>query len=1331
MMHCFHLPDQVTSKIPDMNQVFSHVTTARPNLPRPPSLAELHLPRPPQLGNCFPKRSETDRSSKLSGLQAHLANIQPPNLGGKFQSLKSLGGNSVGGSQASSSTGTESEASGSDNWNMEGMASRVKRRACSGICSSSCFKNIIGKGESESENGSGVRRRRGIGVGPGAMGRRGRGKEPPEITYLFQSNSPGTGNGATDGGSIVDGTTKHLSLQSSFAPSLPMPGDEDELNEKFCELVEELDLSAVNRTAMMSLPNEKKWQLYCSQRLQGSTNNSGQNDRNEHNRDGCVQSVWTTGGLSNDPQAYVDKVRISVGMLEDSCPSPSSSPTPHHISTDSLDFQFTGNGQELDQARLDPQVRNLFDSLQIALRTQPNSFVMRFIDDADGLSALLDFLAAMDYVTLQSPIHTAALSCLKALMNNSTGRAHVLAHATGINIIAQSLATENTKTKVAVLEILGAMCLVPGGHKKVLEAMLHYQEFSAERTRFQGIINDLDRSTGKYRDDVNLKTAIMSFINAVLNYGPGHENLEFRLHLRYELLMLGIQPVIDKLRKHENETLNRHLEFFEMVRVNDEKELAKRYDQVHIDTKSSQALFETLRSKLNHTAAFPHFMSLLQHCILLPLDYGSHPQHWLLFDRLVQQIVLQTSQTSQNSEAIVSEDHDPIAPLNNLNVKEIVHQLGQESEISELRVKTEDMEKENIELATNLSKKEQELDAKAQEKEDLESNLERAREKLETEVARHTETKQRLAEIESRLQGSSLSSLSGDVVGFIPPPPAPPLPAPMAPPPPPGPPPMPGTTSMIGDMNQGYPGSSLPSSAVRKNIPKSANPLKSFNWSKLPDCKVPGTIWTELDETNLYLTIDLNEIDKLFSAYQKNGLLVDGVSIEDLRNLGSTLGRGHRNKVISVIDSRRAQNCTILLSKLKMPNEDITKAIMSMDARANFPTDMVEQMLKFTPTPEERAMLDEHAEEMDHLARADRFLFELSKITHYEQRLRTLHYKKKFNIWYAEFKPKIVAVLEASREVQRSKRLKKMLEIILAFGNYMNRGQRGNAVGFKLSSLTRIADTKSSCNKNMTLLHYIADTCEHKFRDCLMLEVDLPHVKDAAKVNMKELEKDMAMLRNGMKEVGREVEFFRTQTPLNGDRYLPVMKEFVSGASVRLAELEDLFVDMKARFDRVCKLFCEDPATSQSDEFFGVFDIYITTLTEARAENDNIRRKKEEEEKVVKQHQEMRMRTLERKKSNASRLNSYHKSSHSGNGNTSPTEKNEFDDLISALRTGDVFGESVDKYTQKRWSSTRGHHAERLHGAVGSGKIRHSPPRVDRTDSFLRERISNNTKNMS
>lgn len=91
----------------------------------------------------------------------------------------------------------------------------------------------------------------------------------------------------------------------------------------------------------------------------------------------------------------------------------------------------------------------------------------------------------MDYETAESRIHTSLIGCIKALMNNSLGRAHVLAHSESINVIAQSLSTENIKTKVAVLEIMGAVCLVPGGHKKVLEAMLHYQKYASERTRFQ------------------------------------------------------------------------------------------------------------------------------------------------------------------------------------------------------------------------------------------------------------------------------------------------------------------------------------------------------------------------------------------------------------------------------------------------------------------------------------------------------------------------------------------------------------------------------------------------------------------------------------------------------------------------------------------------------------------------------------------------------------------------------------------------------------------------------------------------------------------------------
>lgn len=62
----------------------------------------------------------------------------------------------------------------------------------------------------------------------------------------------------------------------------------------------------------------------------------------------------------------------------------------------------------------------------------------------------------------------------------------------------------------------------------------------------------------------------------------------------------------------------------------------------------------------------------------------------------------------------------------------------------------------------------------------------------------------------------------------------------------------------------------------KKNVPQPSNPLKSFNWSKLPDAKVQGTVWSELDESKWYNNMELESIDKLFSAYQKNGVVVSG-----------------------------------------------------------------------------------------------------------------------------------------------------------------------------------------------------------------------------------------------------------------------------------------------------------------------------------------------------------------------------------------------------------------------------------------------------------------------
>ncbi|KAK5885819.1 hypothetical protein CesoFtcFv8_016916 [Champsocephalus esox] len=987
-------------------------------------------------------------------------------------------------------------------------------------------------------------------------------------------------------------------------PTLPMP-PLPELDSLFTELVGELDLTAENRAAMFSLPAQKKWQIYCGKKLEAEENPS---------------TRW--------PEYYIDQLRSLAARktllsLED----------------------------EEEQGK-----HKIADGLKTALRTQPMRFVTRFIE-LDGLSCILNFLKSMDYETTNSQIHTSLIGCIKALMNNSQGRAHVLGHCESINIIAQSLTTESIKTKVAVLEILGAVCLVPGGHKKVLEAMLHYQKFALERTRFQTLLNDLDRSTGRYRDEVNLKTAIMSFINAVLSQGAGETSLEFRIHLRYEFLMLGIQPIIDKLHSNDNAILNRHLDFFEMLRNEDELLMSKQFDAVHIETKSANQMFEVIKRHLSHTEAYPHLLSALQHCLMMPYKQSSTTlQYWVLLDRIVQQLVLQTDKG----------ENPDVAPLEDFNVRNIVSMLIKESEVKQWKEQADKMRKEHQNLQQRFGKREREVEAKNKEKDDMMEMLNKLKDKLERESKEHKQARQQVGELSARLQQlSSTSSVPGGPPvaydGSVPP--APVLALPFAPPPPPPPPPPGGPPGfgMAPFAPPPPPGAPL-GTAQRKNIPQPSNPLKSFNWSKLPESQIEGTIWKEMDDLKVFKVLDLEEFQKTFSAYQKPQVLH-----KDHEEDPSFV---RKVKELSVIDGRRAQNCNILLLRLKLTNEEIRHAVLSMDEQEDLPKDMLEQLLKFVPEKSDIELLEEHKHELDRMAKADRFLYDMSSINHYQQRLQSLYFKKKFAERVAEIKPKIKALSVASQEVVQSGALRQLLEVVLAFGNYMNKGQRGNAWGFKVSSLNKLADTKSSIDKSVTLLHYMVTVLERKYPKMAAFSEELQTVPEAAKVNMTELEKDIGKLRSGLKNVEAELQYQQGRSPQGPqDRFVPLVSQFITVASFSFSDVEDSLSEAKQVFGKALARFGEDTSNMQPDQFFGIFCTFLTAYSEAQQDNKNTARRKEEEER-----RELLEAQLKRDREQKGRKARAHAEEEGG----------DFDDLVSALRSGEVFDRDISKMKRRK-----------------------------------------------
>ena len=646
-------------------------------------------------------------------------------------------------------------------------------------------------------------------------------------------------------------------------------------------------------------------------------------------------------------------------------------------------------------------------------------------------------------------------------MNNQAGRANVLEHPDAVDIITYSLNVENVKTKISVLDILGPVCLIPGGHKKVLNALTKFATFAAERTRFQSLILDLARSRKENEFEVELKTTIMTLVNALLKFGAGHETVEFRLHLRYEFLMLGIVPLIEKLGQYENTDLNLHLDFFKWQRDQDEELLQAKNGGVSINTNSAIDMCESLRKIHGSTAVYPHFLSIMQHLTLL-----KHQHLWAFTDHVLQQVSQQTP-----------DGLDPDIAVLEINVQKCADGLKHEKTSRILKKKNENLSEKCRSLESSLQKESQELERVKNEKTELTRSMLRYQERLEKvrenekQVENIGHLEQENAALKKKIQAllqSDKINLPDDVklsmkstseiedqnlrsAPLSPPPPPPPIPSsiPAAPspsnvvpppPPPPGmalppgpggphPPPPPGPPGPPGALAPPPPPGGMAPPIPVKQFPQPSMSVKSFNWVK--QTQVKNTIFETMEPEKALKCLNLERLESAFQAKinHRSSIARNFEEVESKENLD-----------LKLIDGRRSQNCSILLSRLKLSEGEVRQAVLTNDSAERLNAELAEQLLKFVPTKEEIETLNQYADDAHKMATVDRFFFEMGKILRYENKLRAIVFRKKFTERRSNAISNADAITEACRELKNAKSIRQLFLLVLALGNYMNKG---------------------------------------------------------------------------------------------------------------------------------------------------------------------------------------------------------------------------------------------------------------------------------------------------
>lgn len=978
-----------------------------------------------------------------------------------------------------------------------------------------------------------------------------------------------------------------LPAKQPAPPKQPMPSA-GELEERFTHVLDSMNLPPDKMKLLSQYDSEKKWELICDQeRFQ----------------------------VKNPPSAYIQKLKS-------------------YVDTGGVSRKFKRRVQESTQ---------VLRELEISLRTNYIRWVQEFLNEENkGLDVLLEYLAfaqcALTYnmesadngspgsdkgkspdrsmedlsksnsssptqgsskarnLTIRlNPVHSRkalrnsriisqkddvhlCIMCLRAIMNYQSGFSLVMNHPACVNEITLSLNNKNPRTKALVLELLAAVCLVRGGHDIILAAFDNFKEVCGEKNRFEKLMEYFRNEDS----NIDFMVACMQFINIVVH---SVENMNFRVFLQYEFTHLGLDEYLERLRYTESDKLQVQIQAY-LDNIFDVGALLE-------DTETKNAVLEHMEDLQEQVGQLTEKLqdaeneSMAKIAELEKQLSQTRREVETLRERLSESSSQASSPPQQQQQQQRLADAQPSAleqKLEELEEKGLVRILrGPEGAVA-IEIVPVVMETTAVPTVT--------VEASASTSPDFTSPSicsplpppAAAQTIPPPPPLPHTEDTDS-ANLPSQQQAQpSAPPPAPPLPGSDTPPPAPPLPGVEIPPPPPlsveggpapPPPPPPPLGMPAGEVSGPTPAAS---SAVKIKKPiQTKFRMPIFNWVALKPTQINGTIFNELNDEKVLQELDMNDFEEQFKTKAQGPSL-------DISTLKVKAAQKAPSKV-TLIESNRAKNLAITLRKGGLSIDSICKAIQTYDLQS-LSLDFLELLQRFLPTEYELTLIRKYEKEqrpLEELSDEDVFMIKFSRIPRLAERMNIMTFLGNFSDTTQLLMPQLNAIIAASMSLKSSTKLRNILEIVLAFGNYMNSSKRGAAYGFRLQSLDALLEMKST-NRKQTLLHYIVRVIMEKYPELTGFHTELHFLDKAGSVSLDSVLQDMRALQRGM-ELTRK-EFMRQDDS-------QVLKDFLKANTEVMEKLQTDSKTAQEAYESAVEYFGENPKTSPPTMFFPIFVRFV------------------------------------------------------------------------------------------------------------------------------------------
>ncbi|KAB0359633.1 hypothetical protein FD754_003789 [Muntiacus muntjak] len=1010
--------------------------------------------------------------------------------------------------------------------------------------------------------------------------------------------------------------------------------------------------------------------------------------------------------------------------------------------------------QELRSGLRDMPLLSCLESLRVSLNNNPVSWVQTF--GAEGLASLLDILKRLHDEKEEtaggydSRNKHEIIRCLKAFMNNKFGIKTMLETEEGILLLVRAMDPAVPNMMIDAAKLLSALCILPQPedmNERVLEAMTERAEMD-EVERFQPLLDGLKSGTS-----IALKVGCLQLINALIT--PAEE-LDFRVHIRSELMRLGLHQVLQDLREIENDDMRVQLAVFDEQGEEDSYDLKGRLDDIRMEMEypftdwtyfllrkvyaflslfsfstDFSEVFQILLNTVKDSKAEQHFLSILQHLLLVRNDYEARPQYYKLIEECISQIVLHKN----------GADPDFKCRHLQIDIEGLIDQMIDKTKVEKSEAKATELEKKldseltaRHELQVEMKKMESDFEQKLQdiqgEKDALDSEKQKiATEKqdLEAEVSQLTGE---VAKLSKELEDAKkeVASLSAAVTAVAPPssaavPPAPPLPAdsgpvvppvsvptpplpearasPPPPPPapplpgcaflsPPGgpsippPPPLPGSVSIPPPPPPPLPGGvgippPPPPLPGGPGIPPPPPPLPGGPGVPPPPPPFPGGIPPPPPFPG-----GPGIPPPLPFGVPAAPVLPFGLTPKKLYKPEVQLRRPNWSKFVAEdlsqdcfwtkVKEDRFENSELFAKLTSTFSAQTKRPDRRLPLSAHPPLtetipSLFQNLIKQMPEPEQLKMLSELKDEYDDLAESEQFGVVMGAVPRLRPRLNAILFKLQFGEQVENIKPEIVSVTAACEELRKSENFSSLLELTLLVGNFMNAGSRNaGAFGFNISFLCKLRDTKSTDQK-MTLLHFLAELCENDHPEILKFPDELAHMEKASRVSAENLQKNLDQMKKQISDVERDIQNFPAATDEKD--------KFVEKMTISFLERRDFVKDAQEQYNKL-RLMHSNMETLYKElgEYF-LFDPKKVSVEEFFMDLHNFKnmfvQAVKENQKRRETEEKMRRAKLAKEKAEKERLEKQQKREQLIDMNAEGDETGVMDSLLEALQSGAAF----------------------------------------------------------